>query len=241
MEDAQAPIVDRLKAAQAAARRVRTEAFVAYRPTVAGIVLNPVTLGSYNALNAFGNAFVSGRSPALADVINFVWLHHPDFGQFHRDEKRRISRRVDCALTPHFPVLNEFLRIVCTFPRFRFLRHLVRPSALDLQGEAVLEITRLIEEARGDFPSGEEAGEPNAFSIHAHILNLFRRELGMTFAETLALPLKQITQHYREIIHHSTHGKALMLTRAEAEIWREHLQQAEPATPTITPTSATAS
>jgi len=218
-------LADRLHAAQREALQMRAEAFVSYSPVVAGERLNPITLGSYNALFAMRNGFVTGDGVGLVDVVNFVWLHHPAFGQFNRAEKRRVSRRVFSALSPAFPAINGAVRVLAQFPGWRRLRWLARPTAEERQTEAIAEIFRLLCEAQSDLPRGDGDGEPIPFAMNAHLLNLFRRELGMTFAETLALPLKQLAQHYREIIHHGSHGKAVMLTPAEAEIWREHLQE----------------
>lgn len=224
-------LAQQLVEVQEKARAMRCAAFVNYQPTVAGIRLQPITLASYNALVATGNGFVTGAGVGLYDVINFVWLHHPTFGQFARDEKRRVSNAVAGALSPAFPAINDALRVIATLPRFRWLRLFVRPTAAELEHAAISEIFRLLQEARGDFPTGDDTGEPIPFANQAHILNLFRRELGVPFAETLEMPMKQVAQHYREIVYHATNGKAVLLTDAEAAIWREHLA-AKPAATT---------
>ena len=222
-------LAERLRVAQANAQQQRAEAFVDYAPTVAGERLRPITLGSYNALVAMCNGFVTGEGAGLLDIVNFVWLHHPHFGQFERREKARVTRRVVSALSPAFPVINGAVRVLCQLPGWRVLCRLARPTAEERQAEAAAEIARLLREACGDLPRSDGAGEPLPFAQSAHLLNFFRRELGMSFAETLALPLKQLAQHYRELVHHATAGKALLLTPEEAEIWREHLAPRAPA------------
>jgi hypothetical protein len=219
------PLSARLKRAQQRAAQARCEAFVHYSPVVAGLALNPITLGSYNALHAMRSAFVTGEPIRFDDVANFVWLHHPEFGQFNREAKRRVTNAVRNALSPSFPALNATVRVLMQFPRFRFLRAIARPTAEQLETEAIKEICRLVQEARRDFPKqdAEERGEPTPYATNAHFLNLFRREFGMTFAETSALPLKQLAQHYREAVHVASKGKAILLTEEEAAIWREHL------------------
>ena len=217
-------LAEELKRAQETAARARAEAFVDYAPTVAGETLRPITLRSYATLVATGNGFVTGAPLSFNDLVNFVWIHSPQFGQFNRRAKRRLTRRVFFRLNPLLSWFNEGARIAATFPRFRWLRHLAGPTAHELQSEAVAEAARLIAEARGDFPTSDsDSGEPAPFATQAHILNLFRRELGMTFEETLSIPMKQLTQHYREIIHHSSRGKAVLVTPAEADVWRRHL------------------
>lgn len=220
-------LADRLRAAQEKAAQMRAEAFVDYWPVIAGERLRPITLASYNTLAAMGNGFVTGAGAGLVDIVNFIWLHHPHFGQFNRRDKARVSRRVVAALSPAFPAINGAVRVLCQLPGWRGLRRLARPTAEELRGEAAAEIARLLREACGDLPRGEGEGEPIPFAQAAHMLNFFRRELGMTFAETLALPLKQLAQHYRELIHHGSRGKAVLLTPEEAAIWREHLDPRE--------------
>lgn len=224
MEQTEPTRAERLALAQAAARRTRCEAFVNYAPTVAGEVISPITLASFTALQATQNGFVTGEGAGLIDIVNFIWIHSPDFGQFRRAEKRRLTRRVVDALSPAFPAINGAVRVLMQFPRLRALRWLARPTGEELAAEAAGEIMRLLYESKGEFPTSDNPGEPLPFAQPAHFLNLFRRELGMSFAETNALPLKQLAQHYRELVHTGSQGKTLMLTAAEAEIWREHLQ-----------------
>lgn len=207
---------------------MRCEAFVNYAPTVAGERLRPITLDSYNALVAFGNAFVTGEGIGFEDVANFVWLHSPAFGQFAREEKAQTTRRVARALTPRFPTLNLLAAFFSQFPRFRFLRHCVRPTEGELFMAAVAEIRRLLIEATGDLPTSDGEGEPLPFAFQAYVLNVFRRDLGMAFDETRAIPLKQVAEHFREILHHASGGKAILLTRDEAAIWREYLKAKAP-------------
>jgi hypothetical protein len=227
MDDQTDSLSARLEAAQERARRFRCEAFVEYSPIVAGEKLRPITLETYNALVAFGNAFVMGTEIGFADIANFIWIHHPRFGQFNRKEKARVTRRVFDSLRPTFPNLNAAARVLSQFPRFRILGRLTTRSESERVTEAADEIRRLIIEATQDLPTGDEKGEPIPFAFQAYMLNLFRRELGMSFDETRAIPLRQLAQHFREVLHNSSKGKALLLTASEAEIWREHLARRE--------------
>src|SRR5688572_18063262 len=115
MQDNTEPLSVQLEHAQADARRYRCEAFVDYSPTVAGETIRPITLETYNALIAFGNAFVTGEAIGFDDIANFVWLHHPSFGQFNREEKAQVTRRVFDALRPRFPALNAAAHFVTSF------------------------------------------------------------------------------------------------------------------------------
>lgn len=216
-------LAERLRAAQEKARRARCEAFVEYDAMVAGERIGPITLETYNSLIAFENAFVTGGSVGFDDIANFIWVHHPRFGQFNRAEKKRVTRRVFSALRPAFPTTNEVVRLLAQFPRLRVLRCVVRPSAEERVAAVVTEIRRLLAEATDDLPTSDVGGEPIPFAFQAYVLNLFRRTLGMPFEETRRLPLRQLAQHYREIVHRESKGKALLLTREEAAIWREYL------------------
>lgn len=222
---------ERLEDVQAKARQARVAAFVDYEPTVAGERLNPITLGTYNALVAFENGFATGGPVSVSDVIAFVWLHSPGFGQFETKRKARVARRVLRALHPRFPMLNALLLIVSEFPRWRFLRRFCVPTAEERIAEAVEEIRRLIKEAIHDIPTRDGDGEPPPVSFTAHVLGVFRRDLGISFEETMRMPMRRVAQHYREALHTASGGKALMLTPEEAEIWAEHLKaRAEVAT-----------
>jgi hypothetical protein len=218
-----------LQEARQRAARLRCEAFVEYTPEVCGLRLKPVTLDSFNALDAFGNAFFHGGAIKFEDIANFVWLHHPDFGQFNLEEKARVTCAVYRYLNPRFWRLNELVWFASTLPRFRWMRHFRRPRAADRQSETVEEIRRLMLEAMSDMPAGddddhdERSSEPMPFSFQAFILNTFKRHLGLSFAETRALPMRQLAEHYRELLHHRSNGKALLLTREECKIWAEDL------------------
>lgn len=214
----------RLQEAQQRATRARSEAFVNYTVKVCGLRLKPITIETFNALDAFGSAFFSGGPVTFIDIVNFIWIHHPAFSDEARAEKARVSRHVWRYLHPRLSGLNDLVWFASTLPRFRWMRIFRRPQANALQDETVEEIRRLVREAVNDMPTGDDdGGEPMQFSFEAYILNLFHRQLGMSFAETRALPMKQLAEHYREIIHFMTKGKALLITREEVEIWREDL------------------
>lgn len=222
---------ERLEAAQADALRIRCESFVDYSPTVAGETLRPITLQTYNRLLAFGNAFVTGEAAGFEDVANFVWVHSPHFGQFNRRAKRETTRRVYSALRPAFPTLNGALATLSKFPRLGLLGAFVVPSESDRLSAAAEEIRRLLKEATCELPVGDGEGEPLPFAFSAYVMNLFRRHLDIPFDETEQMPLRRLAQHLREVLRHISGGKALLLTRSEVEIWREHLGRDGHATP----------
>lgn len=211
--------------------RLRCEAFVDYTPEVAGIRLRPVTLASYNRLLAFQSPFVLGGSVDFTAVFVFAWVHHPEFGEFAVKAKRRALRRLWRALHPRWPHLNLFARFVGQFPGWRWVYRMSVPTAEERFAEAVAEIRRLLEEAMHDFPlssDDEDKRQPAPVSLQAQLLNTFRRELSLTYAETESLPLKRLVQLLRESVYHKTGGKGLsLITRTEAALIREHLANRE--------------
>lgn len=214
----------RLARLQAEQRVARDEAMVDYQPIVCGMVLLPVSLMSMSRLRAFGNAFVTGAPASFEDIANFVWIHHPDFGQFAREKKEAVTRACWRALHPRWPLLNAIGHLYVTSKRFRWLRRFLVPTAATRYAEAIDEIRRLLEEAWRDFPmADDENGEPVPYAFEAYILNAFRRELHMDFETVRAMPLRRVVQHLREIIHHSNPKTMTLMTRAEAAIWRDHL------------------
>lgn len=216
----------RLASVQETAARLRCEAFVDYTPVVAGQRLLPVTLPSYNRLCAFGCAFVTGAPVAFADLVCFVWVHHPEFGQFNARAKTRVTHAVWRALHPRFDGVQGILRFITPLPRFRWLARFHRPMGAELRAVAVADIRRLLHEALHDFPppaADDAPAEPLPFAFQAQILNLFRRSLGLGFDDTRSMPLKQVAQHLREALHHASGGKAQLLTRDEAAVWADYL------------------
>lgn len=202
-----------------------------YAPEVAGVVLQPMTLATYNRLAAFRSPFVVGGPVDFAALFVFVWVHHPSFGQFASAAKRRALRTVWRALNPRLPNLNAFVRFAAQFPGWRWLRRFARATAEERLAEAVTEARRIADEAMHDFPLGSDDDAdrgPSPVTLQAQLLNTFRRELAMSYAETEALPLKKLVQLLRETVHHRTGGKGLsLITRTEAALIREHLAQRE--------------
>lgn len=209
-----------LKTEQAIAR---DEAMVDYTPVVCGLHLLPVSLMSLSRLRAFRNAFVMNAPATFEDVANFCWIHDQRFGQFNRSGRRAVYRACWRALHPRFETLNTVAHVFALSRRFRWLRpFLVPPHRVRFQ-DAVTEIRRLLAEALADYPVAGDKGEPIPYSYEAYILNTFRRELHMSFDEVRAMPVRRMTQHLRELIHHANPKSLSLMTAAEAEIWREHL------------------
>lgn len=211
--------------------RLRSEAFVDYAPEVAGVVLRPLTLSTYNRLAAFQSPFVVGGPVDFQALFVFVWVHHPEFGQFASTAKRRALRTVWRALNPRFPNLNLAVRFVSQFPGWRWARRFARPTEEERMADAISEARRIVAEALHDFPLGsdDEADRgPSPVTLQAQLLNTFRRDLGMSYTETEALPLKKLVQLLRESVHQKTGGKGLsLITREEAALIREHLSRRE--------------
>lgn len=224
---------ERLAEAQQEAAQARATAFVAYTPEVCGFRLKPVSLDSFNALDAFQNAFFHGGAIKFEDIANFVWIHHPEFGQFNRAKKTEVTCAVYRYLTPHFSRLNELVWFASVLPRFRWMRHFRRVRSSERQAETIDEIRRLMTEATADMPGGgdSENGDkkPIEFSFQAYLMNTFKRHLGISFEDTRTMPMRQLAEHYREILHHVSNGKALLLTRKEAGIIAEELDELQAA------------
>jgi hypothetical protein len=219
----------RLAEAQASARRLRSEAYVRYTPVVAGQRLEPLTLDRYNQLVAFENAYVVGGAPRLEDLLGFVWVCSPGFGQFAEAARRDCYRRVLRALQPRHPVLGPVAAILCPLSRLvrAWLARFIGPTGADLLAEADAEICRLVVEAIGEFPRSAGDDEPLPFAFQAQVLNLLRRELGVPFAEARALPLKELAQHIRELVHVASKGRAPLLTREETAVWLDYERLAD--------------
>jgi hypothetical protein len=240
---------ERLKEVRARGARIRSEAFVDYRPVVCGLTLEPVTLASYNRLVAFDNAFATGAAITMESVLVWIWIHHRDFGQHAVAQRRKVFRRAASSLRPWLPNLNLFLCLIATFPRFRWLAWCRRPTAQDLFADTVARIRHVMNEALAGFPSlaeDDHAIEPDddgpknarkkgydgsaAVAFQAQLLNTFRRTYGMSYAETESLPLKKLAQLWREHLFVSLGDKTglWMIDPEEAALWRDELADTQP-------------
>lgn len=220
---------ERLASAQAKARRLRCEAFVRYSPSVAGVHLLPLTLDSYNLLVAWGNPFVCGGPIAFTDIFQFIWAHHPEFGQFASSARRRVLLAVTRAMQPRFPTLSSIARVLAPFPRLHWLARFIEPSSEDLLQAAIDECSRIVVEGIGEFPTDHRscdstgpASEPLPFGLQAQVLGLMCREFGLPFSATRSMPMKELGQHLREVTWVGSKGKALLLTPEEVRIWDEY-------------------
>ena len=252
---AETNFAEQLKEVRARGARLRCEAFVDYVPVVCGLTLNPVTLASYNRLIAFDNAFAVGGPVSLEAVVSWVWVHHPKFGQIAAKAKERAFADVFRAIHPRFPNLNAFLLVVSTLPRWRWLRRFTVTPAQERFDEAVAHIRHLMDEALYGFPAPEDEEQaridreereadrrddvaggkriteregftaPPAVAFQAQILNTFRRDYGMTYAETEAIPLKRLSQLWREHLWTAAPDKTglKLMDRDEAKLWAAQL------------------
>ena len=211
---------------QAAAAR-RTAAFVDYAPLVCGLALQPLTLRTYTLLLAWRNAFVCGGTVALKDIVQFVWVHQPEFGQFAHGPRRRLTRRVWRALHPRLPTLNTVIRFLAPLPRFRWLRPLCRRTAAERHALAIAEIRRLVAEALADFPPPTADSPPAVCALTPQFVALLVRGYACDFdtARRLvaALPLAQLMQYLREILHRLSQGRDKLITPEEAAVWADYL------------------
>lgn len=234
----------RLAAAQLAARDLRTAAFVRYTPLVCGHRLTRLTLPTYTTLLAWKNAFVCGGPIAFKDLAQFVWLHHPAFDQFAEARRRAVFLAIDRALTPAHPILGPLARFATPqlarrgwFVRqcARFTRRWLCPTAAELRADAIAEIRRLVHEATHDFPPGDDDGDPTPYALQAQLVSFLLRGYDLDFhtaAELVAtLPLAELNQYVREIVHRLSKGKASLLTPAEAAVWRDYLADDPPDSP----------
>lgn len=227
---------EQLAAAQATAHRLRIAAFVDYAPLVCGVALRPVTLRTYTLLLGWGNAFVCGGPVALKDIVQFIWAHHPAFGQFATRDRRRVVRRVEAELRPAFPTLSAVSRTLTPFlARGRWFarqvaratRHFIRPTAAELTLAAIAEIRRILHEALHDFPPGDDDAPPSPYALTPQFVSLMVRGYSLDFptARSLVsdLPLKELIEYIREILHRLSRGKDKLLTAEEARVWCAYL------------------
>ena len=227
-------LAEKLERTQAEIRLARCAAFVDYRPTVLGVTLNPITVGSYNRLIAFESPFVVGGPVDFGAVFAFCWLHHPSFGQGAETQRKRLLRSCWRAVTPRCENLNLFVHIASQFPGFRWLARFRRKTAAARLAEAIAEIRRLMDEALNDFPRGDEDAPAAPVAMHAQLLNTFRRSLSVDYAEAEAMPLKRAVQLLRETMH-AAGGKGLsMMHPREAAIWSEHIARQQAKVPAKT-------
>jgi hypothetical protein len=200
--------------------------FVDYAPVVCGLVLHPITLRSYTRLIVFESAFTTEAAVTVEEIINFVWIHHPAFSQFAREEKAAVSRHVYRALHPRFPHLNQFFRLVALHPRYRWVHRFTSPTAGERLAASAAEIRRLLAEALRDFPRSAGNDTPSPVPLPAHMLNTLRRGLDLTFSEIEQMPLRRLLQHLRELIHHADPSSVALISLDEEEIWIEHMTPA---------------
>lgn len=233
----------RLAAVNATTRQLRIAAFVDYAPFVCGIALQPVTLRSYNLLLGWNNAFVSGGAVTAKDIAQFVWLHHPEFGQFAEKSRRRVFRQIDSALRPALPGINALAHIffplvagvaarrrfpVILSPLAFILRRIVRPTAEERYHAAVAEIRRILNESLHDFPISGDEDDPLPYALSPQLVSLMVRGYGLEFetARRLVseLPLKELLEYIREVVHRFSKGKDKLLTAAQARVWEDYLE-----------------
>lgn len=217
----------RLEAVQAEQHAARVAAFVDYTPVVCGFRLEPLTLRTYTLLLSWGNPFVCGGPVEFAHLVQFIWVHQPDFSQFNQAGRRRVVRLLDRALSPRFPTLNRVCFFLRAMPGWRWCRHLVRADATERRTEAVEECRRLVREALRDFPSPGDDAPPAICALMPQLVALFVRSYGVDFFQAVSLvqqlPLRQLVQYLRESQHRLSLGREKLLTAEEAKVWSDYL------------------
>lgn len=215
----------RLTAAAAAATLRRAEAWVAVRPTVLGISLRPLSLATFDLLVASGNAFVTGRSPVLADVRNFILFHSPSFDPDSPEtslaklpSRIAIAWRTSRALCPPRPPFRRCKAVTAE----RFLR-------------AISEIRALLDAAWADaLPpadlTDESAPPPSrvAAALHAQFADMVARDYRLwPFAQPLRhMPIAQLHQLARCSDRAALGAGATYYDRDEYAAMREFLRTA---------------
>ncbi len=232
----------RLGDVQADLRTRRAAAFVDYAPEICGLKLRPVTLKTYTQLVAFGNGFVTGTHAGFKDIFQFCWIHHPEFGQFADEARLRVLAQVHAGLTPRRPQLNAVLAVVhpilmAAIARGQWAKLLIpfawgckklrEPSSAELTATAVVEIRRVLTEALQDFPIPGDDATPLPYSQKPLLVALITRAYPIDFATASQLvdemPLKQLVEYLREMLHRLSNGKDKLLTREEAAVWSDYL------------------
>jgi hypothetical protein len=226
----------RLADVESRVRQLRLEAFVDYAPVVCGVRLRPLTLPTYTTLLGFKNAFVCGTEIELKHIVQFVWLHHPEFGQFNVAGLRTVARAVSRSLTPFSPWVTKSARFFLPFLSRRWwlipvvwpLRFFARCATHEeLLAAAIDEIRRLVHEATHDFPCSGDDEKPAPYALTAGIVSLLHRGYSMDFTSARALastlPLKQLLEFVREVLYRASQGKDKLLTAAEAKVWADWL------------------
>lgn len=211
----------------------RASAFIRYVPVVAGIRLRPVSLLTRERVIAFGVDLGRGNFEDLAD---FVWLHHPAFGQFAWFRRFLVVASLRWRLTPAWPRFGTFLvfagkllswgatwRRAVFFP-VRLAAWLVtfgRPcSSRERLAVAMAEARALWGRANFDWPMGDDSGAaPDPLcSFAAAILHAVKgRHPALSSAEILAWPLVELVQWWRALLAEKD-PRAALLNYEEARL-----------------------
>lgn len=195
--------------------QLRAEAFVNYIAEIGGIRLRPLTLATLTILQAWRNPFVLGLPGAdFNAVFQFIWVHHPDYGQFAAEQRESVLQQFRASLGDKSHLAERL-------------------------EESAATVRRLIDEAMHDFPGADPDSSPAPFSLHPSIVNLLMRGYDLSFAEANALmetlPLKQLVQYMRESLHRLSNGRNKLVPRSEAAVWSDYLawcdNQPTPAAP----------
>jgi len=231
----------RLAEVQKDLRQRRAAACVHYEPSVLGFVLKPITFSSYGLLLAMNNAFAVGGAVGFHDIFQFIWVHRPEFGQYADRERMALLKKVNRAIHGRFPQLNAFANVFYPaalaarrskiglpfLPIAFFLGKIRRPPANENYLQAIGTIREIFDEALHDFPRGGDDSSPLPYAVRPQIISLLQRGYGLDFVSAGklvdTLPLKELVQHLREVIHRLSGGKDKLLSSAEAKVWADYL------------------
>jgi hypothetical protein len=228
-----------LAAHRAAVAAHRAAAFIRYTPTLAGFRLRPISLRTRDRLVAFGVDLNRGRFEDLAD---FIWLHHPAFGQFASIRRSLFIARLRFRLTPRYPHLGAFLVFAgkllsagsrwrrWAFAPVRAAAWLVTGGGQPVTGEARLaaalaEARALWTRAHFDWPAGDDSGaapDPRC-SFTATVLHALKgRHAELTADEILDWPMVELVQWWRALIAERD-PRGTLLDATEARLLAEGL------------------
>lgn len=160
----------------------RATAFVPGPDMVLGITCNPITPTSYSMLFHLRSRFIMGGPIGEGDVRNYLWLHSPHFvpGGSGAVQRRRKA------------VLRTFERMLMA-PWLGIFRRPEMNCYCAGMAMAINDISRLIEDAFADAPSGG-SGKPARATLEAQMQALFADAFDWAPERTSATPLRQLYQ-----------------------------------------------
>jgi len=186
------------KEAVAAERLAREVSFLPITETVAGFELVPMTLRQYLVLSLMKSPLLMGQTPGPGNLLDFLWLLHPNYNPKGGRHKRQLVRRLRRCIPPVGAIWD-----------FEWLKA-KRQRRIDL---AVYRLTKLVVGLRNYVSETLQDWQPSNipegtvqidhYSDGAAICATFAREYGWSQETTLNMPMKQLLQYLKEIKTHN--------------------------------------